>query len=135
MTLSCLLTLEMGKCLRLWPLLQLCPRRLVCYKYSNHASILYTLQHTHTCTYTPAPSSPVDLQVQSVFHISLNLTWAVPLQPNGNITQYTVSHKYFPCSVTLCKGYKLIVIFLPMYKTVSIFSDRLTKFTWGIISH
>ena len=53
--------------------------------------------HPSTHTHTPAPSSPVGLQVQSIFHISLNLTWEAPLQPNGNITQYTVSHQH--CSV------------------------------------
>jgi len=46
--------------------------------------------HMHKCMHTPAPSSPVDLQVQGTFHISINLSWSAPLQPNGNIIQYTV---------------------------------------------
>ena len=49
--LHCLLTLVMGKCLRLWLLLQLCPRRLVRMLWVFHCASpihLSTCKHTHT---------------------------------------------------------------------------------------
>ena len=60
--------------------------------YLSICALFISHLHVHKPMHTPAPSSPTNLQVKGIFHISIDLSWSAPLQPNGNIIQYTVGH-------------------------------------------